>query len=258
MNALPDSLRDLQRGAARAMIGRSDGTAVFAREGLGDGRGAAIYRHAYRARLRSALRTNFSVLHRVAGDQVFDAVAAAYIDLYPSRRPSLRWYGEHLEALLRADPDLLPHPALLDLARMDWALGSAFDAADAAPLDAGALASVDPEQWHALRFRLHPSVVLLELEWNVAPLWHADDDQASAPDAMNHTLLIWRQDLDARFRTLDAAEATVLRALREGADFGALCHVLAAGPAAAEDAPLRAARFLQGWLAQQILVGAAP
>ena len=41
------------------------------------------------------------------------------------------------------DP-LVPHPSLVDFARMDWALRGAFDAAEAPLLQAAALAALAP------------------------------------------------------------------------------------------------------------------
>ena len=53
-----------------------------------------VYRQAYRARLRSALRDNHEVLFQVMGDEAFDALAEAYIAAHPSTFYSLRWFGQ--------------------------------------------------------------------------------------------------------------------------------------------------------------------
>src|SRR5208282_6585560 len=89
-----------------------------------------IYRDAYWMRLAEALASNFPILKLTLGDDDFESLARAYIDAYPSNRPSIRWYGKDLVAWLDADPGRVAHAALIDLARMEWALGTAFDAAD--------------------------------------------------------------------------------------------------------------------------------
>src|SRR6185369_6628626 len=134
----PDVLTAQQRALQHAIVARAGGDALLralpGREPL-----LRIYQHAYTARLAGALRDNFGVLPQVMGDDAFDALALAYIAAHPSRHPSIRWFGDKLPEFMAAHENLVPHPALVDLARMEWALRSAFDAADAAPIDAGAL-----------------------------------------------------------------------------------------------------------------------
>ena len=67
-----------------------------------------IYEQAYGARLTAALRDNFGVLPTVLGDDAFDALAHAYIAAHPSRRPSIRWFGDALPAFMAARDDLVP------------------------------------------------------------------------------------------------------------------------------------------------------
>src|SRR5260221_11286262 len=138
MNALVDQQRALQRaitsgGDAGALL-----RALPNREPL-----LRVYQHAYTSRLVGALRDNFGVLPRVMGDEAFDALANAYVAAHPSRHASIRWYGDELPRFMTENEALVPHPALTDLARMEWALRSAFDAADADTFDAATLAAVE-------------------------------------------------------------------------------------------------------------------
>ena len=104
------------------------------------------YQHAYQARLAGALRDNFEVLALAMGDEAFATLAQAYTEAHPSRQPSIRWFGHRLVDFMarRVDQDdgLVPHPAMVDMARLDWALRDAFDATEAQVLDASALAAV--------------------------------------------------------------------------------------------------------------------
>jgi len=222
-----------------------------------------IYQNAYTARLAGALRDNFGVLPQVMGDDAFDALALAYIAAHPSRHPSIRWFGDKLPEFMAAHEDLVPHPALVDLARMEWALRSAFDAADGAPIDAGALASVAPEQWPQLVFEWLPSVQLLSMHWAVEPLWRAlqsldphagDEPDLPEPAQHAHALLVWRQGLENRWRSLEPVEAGLLRAALDGRDFSTLC-ALAADTVGAEQAAATAVAALQQWLADGSLRG---
>lgn len=190
-----------------------------------------VYRVAYRARLRAALRDNYEVLPRVMGDDAFDALANAYIDLHPSRHYSLRWYGAHLVEHMVQNPSLVDHTALIDLAQMERALRHAFDAANAPPLQPSELGSLRAEQWDTLVLALHPSVQLLSLQWAVGPIWHAVQsgaDELPAPPALEHTLMVWRQDLHTQWKSLEPSLAVMVQGIAAGKTFGALCESLAA------------------------------
>jgi len=220
-----------------------------------------IYRHAYRARLAEALRSNYPVLHRVLGDEDFGALAQAYLAAHPSQSPSIRWFGQALPAWIAArledDPQALPHPALGDLVRMEWAIGTSFDAADAMPLARETLARLEPACWPALRFAPHPSVRLVALQWAVEPLWRAltDDPHAATtpPDARPHHLLVWREGLESRWRTLPEDESAALAGCLGGLRFDEL-GVLVAATTGEGEAATRLAGWLGAWVQAGLLV----
>lgn len=188
-----------------------------------------VYRNAYRARLRGALRDNFEVLPLVMGDEAFDALANAYIDSHPSRHYSLRWFGHELSDFIAANESLVDHPAMLDLARMEWALRNAFDAAAAALLTAQQLAAIPATDWADLRLMPHPSVQLLELNWAVGPIWHAlksGQDDLQAPEALDHHMLVWRQGMNTQWKSLTPPEVVFVQCLLAGQNFGSVCEAL--------------------------------
>jgi len=133
-----------------------------------------------------------------------------------------------------------------------------FDAADAQPLDAAALAQLPPEDWAELRLQWHPSIRRLELLWNVPPLWKAITQETDRPEPSVSPeagqWLLWRRDLDTYFRSMRTSEAAALDAARAGSTFGALCDALCQeeGEAAA---PAKAAGFLRDWLQSGLIVG---
>jgi hypothetical protein len=129
---------------------------LFAAEGEELEGGLAVYLQAYRARLTAALRDNYPVLQRALGDDAFDLLARAYLDEHPSHFRSIRWFGDSLAEFLAAAPEHLPHPALVDLARMDWAMRTAFDAADATLLGVGELARCHRKSGRKAHFKPCP------------------------------------------------------------------------------------------------------
>ncbi len=252
------ALPELQREFARAMLRPDAGVAAI---GALAGGHMEIYANGYKTRLADALKANFPTLHRVLGDDAFDELAHRYIDKTPSSYRSIRWLGRELEAFARRDASALPHAALLDLLRMDWAIGAAFDAADVPPLRAAQLHVVAPEQWAGLGLMLHPSVTLLRLAWAVEPIWRTasrelDETGASheseAPAQSPHHLLIWRDGLEARWRVPVDEEARALGQIGSGCNFGELCNYLVAR-SGETDAAQTAATYLAGWVADSLL-----
>jgi hypothetical protein len=215
-----------------------------------------IYRQAYTARLTAALRDNFGVVPRVLGDESFEALAHAYIGEHPSRHASIRWFGDRLTEFMASREDLVPHPALIDLARLEWALRAAFDAADAAPLVASDLEHVPVDGWPGLSFTFAPGVQCLSLAWNVGPIWRAlqgdEDPELPEPEPLEHQVLVWRQRLSPRWRTLDREAAMLLQRAVDGASFGALC-ALAAERMPDDEAAAYAAGTLHGWIDDGLL-----
>jgi hypothetical protein len=251
-----ETLRAQQQGLQQAIVGEAaEAVGLVRLRADGSPPLLHVYRHAYRARLVAALADNHTVLQRALGDEAFEALGLAYVDACPSVRPSIRWYGDRLAEFMATREDLVPHPALVDIARMDWALRDAFDAADAPALDLTALAAVAPEQWASLRFDPHPSLRLVRLHWAVEAAWRilrehepeagAEEPQLPEPEAHEHLLLVWRQGLETQWRSLPALEAELLKAALEGETFGALCERAARST---EDPATAAALALQQWL----------
>jgi hypothetical protein len=252
-----NALRELQRQLRRLVVDADETPAPILR-------GASrpeVYRYAYRARLRSALAENYPMLQRALGHDRFAALASRYVDAHPPTQASIRWFGHRLPDFVRANAAQL-HPALADLAQMEWALRAAFDAADAATLQPGQLAALPAERWAGLRLVPHPSVQCLPLLWAVEPTWRAlgesdgeaDGGEAPEPEASPHTLLVWRRDLETRWRSLAPLEAALLVDLAAGRDFGSLCLRCEAAPSTQPAATVAAAQLAR-WVADGLIAG---
>jgi hypothetical protein len=215
-----------------------------------------VYTEAYRLRLIEALETDYPTLKRVLGDADFDALARAYIDQFPSEHYSIRYFGRHLPHLLRARPPYRDNTLLTELAAFEWAMTDAFDAPDVTPVGVEDLAQVAPCDWPGLTFTLHPSAQRLDLTWNVAALWHAQeaDQPLPPPEAAPYPLgwVVWRQGLQIYFRSLSVDQAWALDALRQGQSFAELCEGLC-GWIDAQHVAAHAAGLLRQWLGDGLI-----
>lgn len=249
-----------QRQLAAAIVGDAPVAGLLAGRRAGGLASVDVYRHAYRARLTEALRSNYPVLHRVMGDEGFAELAKGYLHTHPSSRPSIRWFGDELVAYLRDEPGAAPHPSLADLAGMEWSLSLSFDSADASVLVPADLMAVAPERWSALRFEAHPSVSLLQLDWAVEPVWRAltadENAGADAPEPSRHALLVWRQQLDTRWRSPSVEEAELLQSCLSCCTFSDLCEQ--AVESAGDGAAVFAAGALRRWVEDGVLSRVLP
>jgi hypothetical protein len=254
-------LRETQR-RLRALITAASGS-VEAREAdallRGDppppaGVRLDVYAHAWFARIHGVLASDFGALAQVLGEEDFRALARAYLTAHPPQRPSLRDAGAELADFLAAAPAAAGwrerHPFAPDLARLEWALVEAFDAADAPVLPREALAALPPGRWPELRLVFQPALRRLALGFPVQRLRSEHDAGAAelpgtlAPQPTQ--LCVWRRDERVFHRALDPPEAAALELACHGASFGQLCETLAARLGEAE-APPRAAALLARW-----------
>jgi len=253
------SLRELQGGFWRAIAtepGRltaDTGLLSLAAPSatLGTDSRLRVYADAYFWRLRDVLAEDFPRLAERLGAESFEALAASYLRTHPSRTPSLRHLGDALPAFLAGSAGHAPH--LADLARLERARVDVFDAPDDCPLTMDDLRAVPPEAWPSLRFVPIRALRVLHLDWQVVPYWAEAAQEPSAPEST--AVRVWRgADYRVHHAILSDRATEALDAIREGADFEALCSVW--GDLTIEDGASRATAFLARLVSDGILVAA--
>jgi hypothetical protein len=208
-----------------------------------------IYSEAYRLRLRQALATNYPRVQQLLGDNSFETIADGYIDSHPSSKASIRWFGEDLA---RALADTLPsQPWLAELARWEWAIGIAFDAADSTVLPLAQLSAFASDEWPCLHFHFHPSVHRLQMHTNAPSLFKALNEDLDPPEPISLPeetgWLVWRENLTTRYRSMHGSEDAALCSALAGGTFEQMCTVLCDWHPP-EEVPLHAAGLLQEWI----------
>ncbi|HUA80090.1 MAG TPA: DNA-binding domain-containing protein [Dyella sp.] len=217
----------------------------------------AIYQRGYRIRLRDALKKEFIGLQCMAATRL-DALLDDYIDAHPSEHYNIRWYGGALAAHLRETRR--DKPQLADMAQLDWAISTAFDAADEPSIGQSELASVPPAAWANLRLDLQANLQVLIVSHNVDAFRRAADRATARPGvrrlAKPRRILVWRHATTVHYRVLENDEWPVLASARRGEPFAALCALLAEYHGDAHAVP-RMVSLLQTWLAAGLVRGLA-
>jgi len=130
--------------------------------------GFAVYRNTVLKCCIDALAANHPAVARLVGDEWFRAAAAVYARETLPSHPTLLDYGAGFAEFLETFPPAAELPYLADVARLDRLWSSAHVAADAAPLDPAALASLPPSRMGAVRLRPHPAA---RWRWFEAPIY---------------------------------------------------------------------------------------
>jgi hypothetical protein len=276
-----ETLRATYAGLLALVTGRSPtGAPAPAADALvmGDARADAharvhVYQHMYHARMVEALESQFPRLARWLGADAFADLTAAYVADEPSRHPSLRFLGARLPEWLERRDGHDHHPALADLARLEWARTDVFDAADEAPLAIDVLRAWPAERFAELPLRLVGAHRRLTLAYPVTALWDAigpagqppgDDLEriaAATRTARPESALVWRQGVSVFHRATDTAERAALDSMDAtspagGTSFGLLCEALGRERPSDEEAAAQAFAWLSTWSADELLAAA--
>jgi len=206
------ALRELQSAFLRAMFGPDEPELLtaIAGDGLLPEARLQIYRHHVMTSLTDALQATFPVVCRLVDERFFRYAADAYIRHYPPAAPCLFEYGAHFPAFLAAFPPCRHLEYLTDVARLEWAMNTAWHAEVCAPLDPAELGSLAPHDVAQLTFQFDPSVTLLDSPWPIDQIWrvHQSAEEVYDPVDLNAggvSLEIRRWEDDIGFRRLAPA-----------------------------------------------------
>lgn len=234
------------------MSGPSDFEASFAR-GLWDGtlpQGSTapdpseaaqrfkVYRNNVMVSLIAALGQRFPVIAALLGREAFDLMARHYATQSPPARPMMAEWGDSLPAYLDGLPQLVDYPYMGDVARIEYARGVSYHAADAVPIAPERLQGADPAR---LQLGLPPSVQILRLTHPAVSIWqrHQPGKGDTPLGAGPESALIYRTPgFDVSVHAISTADAALIDAL------GAGSSLLDAAQAALEHDPTHQAQPL--------------
>lgn len=207
---------DFVEGFDAALRGGAVPAGLLARDPAEVERRFAVYRNNVAVSLSEALAARFPVIRRLVGEAFFAAMVRLYAEADRPKSPVLAEWGAGFASFLEGFPPLAAYPYLGDVARIEFARGRAYHAADRLPVDPIAVAGADPDR---VRLVLHPSVTLLALAHPAVSIWARNQPGGeSLPLAKGpETALILR---DVAFhvpvQVVGAGDAALLRAVLDG------------------------------------------
>lgn len=200
----------------------------------------AVYRNNVIVSLIDALEQRFPVCARLVGDAFFRAMAGDFVRASPPRSPILAEYGEEFPHFIAGFEPARELAYLPDVARLEYAIGRACHAADAAPLAIEAFKSVAPERLDRLAISLHPSLQLVASRHPIVSIWRTNRHDAE-PSGVDLTraedALVIRPRFDVEALVLPDGGLAFMQALASDATLGA---AVAAGQAAVAEFDLAA------------------
>ncbi len=134
----------------------------------------AVYRNNVVVGLVDLLAARFPVCQRLVGEEFFRAMADVYLRGAPPQSKILHEYGESFPQFIESFAPARELFYLADVARLEYAIGLAYHAADAEPAPLAAIAATAPQALLRATLRLHPSLRLVASRFPVVSIWRVN------------------------------------------------------------------------------------
>ena len=172
--------------------------------------------------LTRALQQRFPVTARLVGEAFFRGMAERFIAGSRPRSPLLAEYGDDFPEFIEGFEAAATVPYLADVARLEAAWSNAYHAAEAAPIDAGALAGLAAEALATARLTRHPAAALVGSAYPVGSIWAAHRSEVVEPVSCPgpESVLIVRPGAEVAVHVLPARDAPFAAGVLDGAPLG--------------------------------------
>lgn len=180
-----------------------------------------VYRNNVAVSLSDALETAFPVLRKLLGEDFFRALAGVYLRTHPPKSPLMMFFGEAMPQFLARFEPVKNLSYLPDMARLELAMRQSYHAADATPIDGGALAAIAPDALMATTFDFAPSLQLVQSDFPIHAIYLANTRaDAPKPVMQGECALITRPEFDPHMHVISTADGKCLAALMNGQPLG--------------------------------------
>jgi hypothetical protein len=204
-----------------------------------------VYNQQYWFRLLTVMQEEHPLLRRILGLVEFNRLAAAYLDRYPSRHPSLNRISDFLGDFLEAEAPLL----LQQAGRLDYLHIRAFDAGQHPIFDTQTCSPEAAEDLLAQPILFQPSWRLFREDWNLVAARRqavADrEDNIITPVPGTAHWAIFRGLHGVEQESLNIVQYRLLTMLTDGASLASACNAITNDISADEASNLQ--RSIGGW-----------
>lgn len=218
----------------------------------------AVYRNTIMKGCIDALQAGYPAILRLVGEEWFRAAAAIFVRKSPPTVPMLLEYGRGFAEFLEGFAPAADMPYLPGVARLDRCWTQAHIAADEIPLDAAAIANLEPAALAGAV--LHPHSAAHWGWFGEAPIytiWSRNRSEEVADDALEwhgEGALLTRPHGVVTWHALDAAGCAFLDACAAGLTLDAAAHAALATHASADLARLMEQLLVVGAFGRMTLV----
>ncbi|SIT51673.1 conserved hypothetical protein [Paraburkholderia piptadeniae] len=179
---------DLERAFADAIHDPREEIALL--EQLATGRSVAasrlaIYRGNVQSHWHAALANTYPVLLALAGAAYFARLARAYANACPSDSGDLNRYGAHLPAFIGNWERDSRYEYFGDIARLEWAVHTAWYADDPNALSAQQWRQIGSEKLLASRLATHPACSVVHSRYAIADIWRGHQPGGTFPRSID-------------------------------------------------------------------------
>lgn len=214
-------LREIQEEFRATVLGNDETVVRHLRQGRSAlARRLAVHRNTVQTSLADVLATAFPVVKRVIGEEFFAAFIRRFIAAHPPRVPQLSEYGRELPAYIASSDQLKALPYLTDLARLEWARGEAYFAADADPMPVERLGTMSADALPEARLVLHPATRVVSSPFPIHRIWTVNQPDVEEVPQVDMTVaeaaLVLRSGFHVVTRKITAGDAAFLEALGAG------------------------------------------
>lgn len=190
---------------------------------------ADIYRRQFWLRHTSLLVEDFPGLSALLGQQRWEPLIENFLSESGGDVFSLRDLPHRLPAHLEKQPQLPDHELLVDMARLECAYLTAFDALDDPVLLPEKLAELAPEAWESAQIVLSHSLVLLQVRYPVAQIRRAlrqEDQSVASPseERQPQNLVVYRRERQLFDKPISNVAFQLLEQFRAGTPLVPACE----------------------------------
>jgi hypothetical protein len=182
-----------------------------------------IYHDMYILRMEEALESDYPGLSHFLGPKRWRRLVRGYLEAHPSRSYTLNVLGRELPGFVFTAPRISYAGFCRDLARLEWAITEAFDAAETPILSEAALAAVPPDAWEGARLVPTAAFRLLALDYNAGSYLDSvkgDEHDHPLPRRRPSWVAVCRRDYSVYRLPLTRPSFRLLSALAEGRPVG--------------------------------------